>query len=131
MWETIVRKTDSRLSKREDVVDCLPGARIEHVTEMVQHIMGRGNGGSILVHIGTSNAEKIGTKAIAAKYRNLLKKTKQARVGLIRNFTRVWKQEPRLLEFEEDGSQRDGEAASQGRGSEICGTALWGKKKCT
>ena len=83
MWETIVRKTGSRLSKRQDVVDCLPGARIEHVTEKVQDIMGRGNGGSILVHIGTSNAEKQGTTAIAAKYRNLLKKTKQARVGQI------------------------------------------------
>ena len=30
---SIVRKTDSRLSKEEDVVVCLPGARIEHVTE--------------------------------------------------------------------------------------------------
>ena len=29
----IVRKTDSRLNKGEDVVVCLPGARIEHVTE--------------------------------------------------------------------------------------------------
>ena len=31
--DSIVRKTDSRLSKGEDVVVCLPGARIEHVTE--------------------------------------------------------------------------------------------------
>ena len=81
--DSIDRNTCSRLSKREDVVDCSPGERIEHVTEMVQHIMGRGNGGSMLVHIGTSNAEKDGTTAIAAKYRNLLKKTKQARVGQI------------------------------------------------
>ena len=44
--------------------------------------MGRGNGGSILVHIGTNNADKEGT-AIVQKYRNLLKKTKQARVGQI------------------------------------------------
>ena len=29
----IVRKTDTRLSKGKDVVVCLPGARIEHVTE--------------------------------------------------------------------------------------------------
>ena len=27
------------------VVVCLPGARIEHVTERVEQIMGRGNGG--------------------------------------------------------------------------------------
>ena len=31
--DSIIRKTDSRLNKVEDVVVCLPGARIEHVTE--------------------------------------------------------------------------------------------------
>ena len=41
--DSIMRKTDSRLSKGEDVVVCLPGARIEHVTERVEKIMGRGN----------------------------------------------------------------------------------------
>ena len=45
--------------------------------------MGRGNGWSILVHVGTNNADKEGTTAILKKYRNLLKKTKQARVGQI------------------------------------------------
>ena len=30
---------------------------------------------------------------------------------LIRDFTNVWNQEPRVQKFEEDGSQRDGEAA--------------------
>ena len=78
--DSIVRKTDTRLSKEEDIVVCLPGARIEHVTELIEKIMGRGNGGSILVHIGT---DKEGTTAIVEKYRNLLKKTKQARVGHI------------------------------------------------
>ena len=80
---SIVRKTDTILSKGEDVVVCLTGARIEHVTEIVEEIMGRGNGGSILVHIGTNNADKEGTTAILEKYRNLLKKTKQARIGQI------------------------------------------------
>ncbi len=46
------------------------------------------------LHVGTNNADKEGTTAIVEKYRNLLKKTKQARVGqtdnLIRNFTSVW-----------------------------------------
>ena len=51
--------------------------------ERLEQIMGRGNGGSILVHIGTNNADKEGTTAILDKYRNLLKKTKQARVGHI------------------------------------------------
>ena len=81
--DSIMRKTDSRLSKGEDVVVCLPGARIEHVTERVEKIMGRGNGGTILVHVGTKNADKEGTTAIVEKYRDLLKKTKQARVGQI------------------------------------------------
>ena len=56
--DSIVRKTNTRLSKEEDVVVCLPGERIEHVTERVEKIMGRGNGGSILVHIRTNNADK-------------------------------------------------------------------------
>ena len=81
--DSIVRKKDTRLSKGEDVVVCLPGAIIEHVTERVEEIMGSGNGGSILVHIGTNNADKEGTTAILEKYRNLLKKTKQARIGQI------------------------------------------------
>ena len=41
----------------------------------VEEIMGRGNGGSILLHIGTNNADKEGTTAILEKYRNLQKKT--------------------------------------------------------
>ena len=81
--DSIVRKTDSRLNKGEDVVVCLPGARIEHVTERVEKIMGRGKGGNILVHIGTNNADKEGTTAIVDKYRKLLKKTKEARVEQI------------------------------------------------
>ena len=62
--DSIVRKTNARLSKGEDVVVCLPGATIEHMTGRVEEIMGRGNGGSILVHIGTNNADKEGTTAI-------------------------------------------------------------------
>ena len=46
--DSIVRKTDRSLSKGKDVVVCLPEARIEHVTERVKKIMGRGNGGSIV-----------------------------------------------------------------------------------
>ena len=77
--DSIVRKTDSRLNKGEDVVVCLPGARIEHVTERVENIMGRGKGGTILVHIGTNNADNEGTTAIVDMYR----KTKEARVEQI------------------------------------------------
>ena len=53
------------------------------MTERVEQIMGRGNGGSILVHIATNNADEEGTTAIVEKYRNLMQKTKQARVGQI------------------------------------------------
>ena len=81
--DSIIRKTDSRLSKGEDIVVCLPGARIEQETERVEKIMGRGNGGTIVVHVGTNNTDKDGTTAIVEKYRKLLKKTKQARLGQI------------------------------------------------
>ena len=50
--DSIVRKTDSSLSKGVDVLVCLPGARIEHVTERIEQVMGTGKGGSKLVHIG-------------------------------------------------------------------------------
>ena len=81
--DSIIRKTDTRLSNGEDVVVCFPGARIEHVTERVEKIVGRGKGGTILVHVGTNNTDKEGTTAIVEKYRKLLKKTKQARLGQI------------------------------------------------
>ena len=71
--DSIVRKTDTRLGKGKDVVVCLPGARIEHVTERVEKIMGRGEGGTILVHVGANNADKEGTTAIVKKCRDLLK----------------------------------------------------------
>ena len=109
--DSIIRKTDSRLSKGEDIVVCLPGARIEHVTERVEKIVGRGNGGTILVHVGMNNTDKEGTTAIVEKYRKLLKKTKQARVGQIiisGIFTSVWEQDTRIQKLEEDGSERDG-----------------------
>ena len=80
---SIIRKTDTRLSKGEDVVVCLPGARIEHVTERVEKIVGRENGGTILIHVGTNNTDKEGTTAIVDTYRKLLKKMKQARLGQI------------------------------------------------
>ena len=79
--DSMVRKTDSTLSKDEDIVVCLPRARIEPVTERVQRIMGSGNGGTLLVHIGTKNADKEGTTVIVKKCRNLLKKTDEARSG--------------------------------------------------
>ena len=45
--------------------------------------MGRGKGGTILVHVGTNKADTDGTTAILNKYRHLRKKTKETRVGQI------------------------------------------------
>ena len=64
MGDSIVRKTGTRLGTGKDVVVCLPGARIEHVTERVEKIVGRGKGGTILVHVGTNNADKEGQRQL-------------------------------------------------------------------
>ena len=134
--DSIIRKTDSRLSKGEDVVVCLPGARIEHVTERVEKIMGRGNGGTILVHVGTNNTDKEGTTAIVEKYRKLLKKTKQARLGqiILSGILPVCGTGSR-----DTGTRRGWQ--STGWWSDFarkrmwdmwtCGIALWGMKNCT
>ena len=45
--ESIVRKTDRVLNKGDDVVVCLPGAKIEVITERVENIVGSGKGGSV------------------------------------------------------------------------------------
>ena len=42
----------------EDVGVCLPGARIEHMTERVENILGHGQGRPILIHVGTNNADR-------------------------------------------------------------------------
>ena len=51
-------KDNKTLSKGEDVIVCLPTARIEHVTERVENTLGHGQGGSILVHVGPNNAAR-------------------------------------------------------------------------
>ena len=78
--DSIVRKTDRILNKGEDVVVCLPGAKIEAITERVKNIVGSGKGGSVLVHVGTNNVEREGTTAIVRKYRQLVRTLKQTRV---------------------------------------------------
>ena len=40
--DSIVRKTDKALNKGDDVVICLPGAKIDAVIEMVEKILGPG-----------------------------------------------------------------------------------------
>ena len=78
--DSIVRKTDRVLNKGDDVVVCLPGAKIEAITEKVKNIVGSGKGGSVLVHVGTNNVEREGKTAIVRKYRQLVRTLKQTRV---------------------------------------------------
>ena len=80
MGGSIVRKADIVLNKGDDVVVCLPGAKIEAITERVENIVGSGKGGSVLVHVGTNNLEREGKTAIVRKYRNLVRTLKQTRV---------------------------------------------------
>ena len=81
MGDSIVRKTDRVLNKGDDVVVCLPGAKIEAITERVKNIVGSGKGGSVLVHVGTNNVERdLRTTAIVRKYRQLVRTLKQTRV---------------------------------------------------
>ena len=78
--DSIVRKTDRVLNKGDDVVVCLPGAKIEAITQRVKNIVASGKGGSVLVHVGTNNVEREGTTAIVRKYRQLVRTLKQTRV---------------------------------------------------
>ena len=78
--DSIVRKTDRVLNKGDDMVVCLPGAKIDAITERVKNIVGSGKGGSVLVHVGTNNVEREGTTAIVRKYRQLVRTLKQTRV---------------------------------------------------
>ena len=40
MGDSIVRKTGKTLNRGDDVVVCCQGAQIEHVTEMVEKLLG-------------------------------------------------------------------------------------------
>ena len=45
MGDSILRKTDRTLSKGEEVVVCLLGAKIEHFTERVENVLGHARHG--------------------------------------------------------------------------------------
>ena len=48
LWgDSIVSKTDRVFNNGDDVVVCLPGAKIEAITERVENIVGSGKGGSV------------------------------------------------------------------------------------
>ena len=75
-----MRRTDRTLNKGKYVVVCLPGARIEHVTEREEIILGHALGGSILVHVGKNNAEREGIPKIVQRYTQLGETLKKTRV---------------------------------------------------
>ena len=80
MGDSILQKVDRTLSKGKDVVVCLPGARIEHVTERVENVLGHGQGGYILIYVVTNNADKEGTTRMVQRYRELVETLKKTRV---------------------------------------------------
>ena len=82
MGDSILRKTDRTLSKGEDFVVCLPGAR-KHVTERVENVLGHSQGEPILVHVWKNNADRDGTTRIVKRYRELVKALKKTRVEQI------------------------------------------------
>ena len=53
------------------------------MTEQVENTLGHGHGGSILVHVGTNNADREWTTRIVQKYRQLVGKLKKTRVEQI------------------------------------------------
>ena len=59
---------------------CLSSARIEQLTERVENVLGHGQGGSILVHVRTNNADKKEPIRIAQRYRELVETLKKTRV---------------------------------------------------
>ena len=77
--DSIVRKTDRVLNKGDDVMVCLPGTKIDSITERVENIVGSSKGGSVLF-VGTNIVEREGTTAIVRKYRQLVRALKQTRV---------------------------------------------------
>ena len=56
--DSIFRKTDRVLNYGYDVVVCLPGAKIEAITERVENIVCSDKGGSVLVHVETNSVER-------------------------------------------------------------------------
>ena len=48
MWDSFVRNQDKIINKGDDVTVCLPGAKIEDITERVGQLMGNYHGEPLL-----------------------------------------------------------------------------------
>ena len=67
-----------------NVVEAEIDGKMSHqCTERVENVLGHGQGGSILVHVGTNNADRDGTTKIVQRYRELVETLKKTRVGQI------------------------------------------------
>ena len=66
------------VNRGDDIIVCLPGAKIEDIAAKAGQVMGGGTGGAVLVHVGMNHAEKDGTLAIVGKYRRLIRTLKEA-----------------------------------------------------
>ena len=65
------------------MVICFPWAKIKYITESVKKCVGPGKGGSRFIHVGTNNADRVGTNGIVREYRQLVKRAKQTRIEQI------------------------------------------------
>ena len=89
----------------------------------------------MLVHVGTDNADREGTTAVVKKRWNLLKRTKQARVGLIILSGILPVIRGRTIDTGNREGWRSTEQCSNFEGkrtwdSWICGAALWRRRIC-
>ena len=53
--DSIGRKTDRILNRGDDVVVCLPRAKVEAIAERVENLVVSDKGGSVLVHVNWSD----------------------------------------------------------------------------
>ena len=83
MGDSIIRKVDKIVNRREDITVCLPGKKIKDVADKAGQVVGGGMGGAVFVHVGTNNAKKEGTSAVVGKCRRLVKTFKKAQIGQI------------------------------------------------
>ena len=135
--DSIVRKTDIyKIEQGKGRSSLFTGSKNRACDRESREDYGKGKWS---VHTGTHRDEqhRQGRNSNSGEVQEPTEEDEESKGGtdnLIRNFTSVWKQDPRIQEFKADGSQRDGEEALQGRGSGIRGYVgqLWGgKKKCT
>ena len=74
--DSLVKRMDKQCDAEGNVVRvCLPGCRVEHVTERIDNIMhGEGDDPIVIVHVGTNNINKCTSGKLMIKYKALIEK---------------------------------------------------------